>query len=253
MVGLSTQTDLERRLFWKKKPAPGPWDLAKEAKPEAPQSADEKRSNAAKDLAASLRQYHEAALEAARGGPDAEWEAAREKVEKARELVQESRLAYALGRCIPEHVLYWSSWSQREDFQKYVGFAGSDISARREQDGDEEFPDRKTEIVEFTFNGSRYRFQLIDKGYSLVPDDEANKWGYVELYWEDELVARFQVGQDYSRVYSHWSYADVKALKVGEWMQDILEISAQIEAANQKSRERLLAGFDLESAKDIEI
>lgn len=56
----------------------------------------------------------------------------------------EGRLAFALGRCLPEHIKYWHAWSQRDDFRKWVGFDAQKIKAHQheEQDGS-----RKVKVV----------------------------------------------------------------------------------------------------------
>lgn len=50
------------------------------------------------------------------------------------------------------------------------------------------------------------------------------------------MVAKFGLIDDLSKEYSTWSFSDVRALSVGPWMQDVLDMAAQVEGSKQKKR-----------------
>ena len=154
-------------MFWRKRKQV-PTTLPSQAfstAVEAELTQSEKLGDAARRLAASLNAYSEAAYRASQSEPDLELLEAKAKVDAARKLVTEGRLAYSLGRCLPEHMEHWPSWSKREDFQSLVGFDASDISATS---AELEEGSRKVKVatIEFTFNGTRYRFVMRDRGLS---------------------------------------------------------------------------------------
>jgi hypothetical protein len=243
-------------MFWKKKQPAGRIDAAGPAQPAPPaapkpKTPAERLNEAASTLAASLAAYSEAAYRAAQPGADAELQAVYDKVNAARELVTKGRLAYALGRCLPEHVKYWPSWIKRDDFEKYIGFAATEISATetKEEDGSREI---KVSTIDFTFNGGRFRLILRDKGMSYAPGDPF-RFGEVELFTGIERVAKFKIMEDVLKEYSEWEFSDVRALKVGPWMQDVLDMSAQIEASRRLRMDEFQNERAREAALDIDL
>lgn len=197
---------------------------------EVPKSPEEQLRASAEALALSLRAYADAAQSAYRPRHDADVIAARKKVDLARKLIQDSGIANALASSIPDHVRYWASWINQEDFSSNVGFEATDISAVKNDDG-------KGSIVEFTFNSNRYRLVINDFGSSSY-----GRLGEVELFLANKRVAKIDVRRVDKQDYSYWQFSDVRALKVGDWMKDVLDIAAQIEAPGLKSLEDFLAG-----------
>ena len=142
-------------MFWKKK-EPHP-RIKPEKSPPAPmekKSSSDRLRDATSKLAESLSAYSEAAYGASQSEPDAELLDAQAKVNAARKLVTEGRLAYSLGRCLPEHMEHWPAWSQRKDFQTWVGFNASEIVATSIEVAE---GSRQVKIanIEFTFNASK--------------------------------------------------------------------------------------------------
>lgn len=217
----------------------------------APLSRVDRFNEAAATLAASLDTYADAAFCASREAPDKDLVEARAKVEAARKLVTEGRLAYALGRCLPGHVEHWPAWINRDDFRKWVHFDAQSIAAyeHEEQDGSR---NAKVVTIDFIFNGRQYRFVLRDRGMSYAPD-RSDKIGEVELWHNDFLVAKFEVIEDLLKEYSEWEFSDVLALRVGQWMQDVLDIAAQIEAGRHRSLGRFTDERTVEAAKNIDL
>lgn len=240
-------------MFWKKKP---PVERHEPVQPELPaapkpKTPTEKLNEAASTLAASLNAYSEAAYCASQAGPDAVLQAAYDKVEAARKLVTEGRLAYALGRCLPEHVKYWPSWIKRNDFDKYVGFAATEIVAA-ETEEDDGSRSTKVKTIDFTFNDERYRLILRDRGMSYAPGDPY-RLGEVELFTGIERVAKFEIGEDISKEYSQWEFSNVQALKVGPWMQDVLNMATQIEASRRRSMDEFQDERARKAAQEIDL
>ena len=202
-----------------------------------PKTSAELLEEAASKLAASLSAYSEAAYHASKSEPDAELRAASDKLKCARKLVLEGRLAFALGQCLPKHVEHWPTWSQRDDFGDWVGFKADDISATetKEKKGSQTF---RVATIQFTFDGRRYRLVLRDYGMSPVPD-MIEKHGDVELFLDQERVAKFEIFKDLMKEYSDWEFRDVSVLKAGPWMKDVIDMASQIET----SRRERIAGY----------
>ncbi|MBJ3764598.1 hypothetical protein ILP92_17825 [Maribius pontilimi] len=240
-------------MFWKKKPPPETHEPVRSEPPAAPQpkTPTEKLNEAASTLAASLIAYSEAAYRASQPGPDAELQAAYDKVEAAHKLVTEGRIAYALGRCLPEHVKYWPSWIKQDDFENYVGFAATEIAAteEKEEDGSRNI---KVKTIDFTFNDGHYRLILRDRGMSYAPDDPY-RLGEVELFTEIERVAKLEIVEDISKEYSQWEFSEVRALKVGPWMQDLLDMATQIEVSRRRRMDEFQDERAREAARDIDL
>jgi len=197
---------------------------------EAAKLPEEQLNASAEALALSLRAYADAAQSAYRPQRDADVIAARQRIDLARKLIRDSGIANALASSIPDHVRYWASWINREDFTSHVGFEATDISAVAKDDG-------KGSIIEFTFNSNRYRLVVSDFGRSSY-----GQHGEVELFLAQKRVAKIDVRRVDKPEYSYWQFSDVRALKVGDWMKDVLDIAAQIEAPGLKSLEDFLAG-----------
>jgi hypothetical protein len=238
-------------MFWRKKPQPEPSRRKTTVHEHVSKSLVDQLNEAADKLASSLHTYSEAAYKAAQEVPDNELIEARAKVKAARKLVMDGRIAYALGRCIPEHVKHWPSWITRDDFHKWVHFDAQDIAvyAHDEQDGSRNI---KVVAVDFTFNQNRYRFVLLDRGMSYVPDS-LEKLGEVQLWLGELVVAKFDVIEDLDDEYSEWQFSDVRALRVGLWMKDMIDISTQIEAGRRKGPEEFLDNQTLDAARNIEL
>lgn len=240
-------------MFWKKKQPAEKQGAARSDLPAAPATKTEAQrlNEAAAALAASLKAYSEAAYRAAQHSPDAELQAAHSKLQAARRLVKEGRIAYALGRCLPEHMKNWPFWIEREDFKKYVGFAASDINANRTKEADS-VREINVSTIEFTFNDVRYRLIMWDRGYSPAPGDPF-RLGEVEFFVGNERVAKFDIVENYTKEYSHWEFGDVRALKVGQWMQDVLDMAAQIDSRTRRDLDKLRDDRAREAARDIDL
>lgn len=219
--------------------------------PKITNSSEKDITRAAKKLAESLNAYSTAAYDASIERPNAKLTEARIKTEAARTIFRDGRLGYALGKCIPEHVKYWHSWSEREDFLSYVKFNASDIKANysEEKSGSRT---AKTSHISFNFNGSDYELVFRKLGQSYIPESTEYD-GEIELSYQGSVVAKIDIVEDYMNEYSTWEYRDVKALKVGPWMKDILEIATQIEISERNEHNNFMDKLTLETAKNIDL
>jgi hypothetical protein len=110
----------------------------------------------------------------------------------------------------------------------------------------------KVVTINFTFNEARYQIILRDRGMSYVPD-ASERHGEIELWLRDEIVAKFELIENVAKDYSQWEYRDVRALRVGPWMKDILDIATQIESGKNKRSEDFHNNRILETAKNISL
>jgi len=204
----------------------------------------------AKNLAVALNEYSRAAYEAL-DVEDRELQEAYIKVNNAEKLVRESRLGFALGRCIPEHVKHWPSWITRDDFPKWVGFNGQNITAEKVERGSE-YGLEKVSKISFEFNSTSYQLLLIDEGISRAPGD-TYRFGKIQLIADNVKVANFGLMEDFSDEYSTWEFANVNALKVGNWMQDMLDIAAQIQKSDEHRRKAFTDNRIRAAAKEIDL
>ena len=240
-------------MLWKRKaPPPKPASI-KPPTVESPKTREEQLEEVADKLAASLSNYREAAYRASNPAPSEELKAAREKIKRAEELVLEGGLALALGRYLPEHVKYWATWSQKEDFRDWVGFDATQITAT---ESEEEGGSGTATVVtiDFVFNDTIYRLILRDYGMSPVTwrvPGGLDQRGEIELFTNDLRVAKFGLAQDRMKDYPEWGFTDVRALKVGPWMKDVIDMATQIEASARKQFDEALNTRIRETARDI--
>lgn len=219
-------------MFWKKKQDRVVAEPVVTTMKPGPKSKQDELEEAAKKLASSLRTYADASYAAQQVAPDEELNAAYRKVEIARKIVREGRIAHALGCCLPEHMSHWHAWSQRDDFMRWVKFDASNIVSTR---ATEEIGARRIEVTtnDFIFNDRPYRLVFRNGGLSSAPGDDTYR-GEVHFYAGEICVAKFDIRKDLMDEYAQWEFVDVTGFRVGAWMQDVLDMTAQIEASQQR-------------------
>lgn len=228
-------------MFWKRKQEPddrtGEPVIALGPIQPAPMSKQAALEAATEELALSLRSYAEALYAAQKDPIDEELIAAHQKVKRARKIAVEGRIAYALGHCLPEHMAHWPAWSQRDDFMDWVGFDATNIMSTRttEEDGVRRVVVSRND---FTFRARQYRLVFRDSGLSSAPDDHVYI-GEVHFYAGDTRVAKFDVTKDLMKEYSEWQFADLTCFRVGTWMQEVLDMAAQIEVHREQKMSRV--------------
>jgi hypothetical protein len=240
-------------MFWKKKQSEASEKVSAiaAAPPTQPKTKQNDLEDAAGRLAASLHSYSEAAYVANMSAPDQELKAAHRKVEMARKIVRDSRIGYALGRCLPDHMEHWHAWSQRPDFMKWVNFEASNITSTRSQ---EEDGARRIDVTtnHFNFKGRPYCLVFRNSGLSSAPGDDHYR-GEVHFFAGDGCVAKFTVSKDLMKEFAQWQFTDVKALKVGTWMQDVLDMAAQIDANRQRRMDQFVDDHARKAADEIDL
>lgn len=242
-------------LFWKKKQeqdlkAAEPIMVAEPIE-SAPKSTQAGLEEAAKRLAASLRLYADGSYAAKKAVPDEELTAAHYKVQIARKIATEGRIAYALGRCLPEHMAHWHAWSKRDDLMDWVGFDATNITSFQTM---EESGGRRVVVTtnDFTYRDRLYRLVFRDSGLSSAPDDHVYI-GEVHFYSGDTRVAKFDVTKDLMKEYSEWQFAEVTGFRVGTWMQEVLDMAAQIEASREQKMNRFSDERARKAADEIDL
>jgi hypothetical protein len=240
-------------MFWKKKQdqrSGEPVMAADPVKP-SPKSKQEELEAAAKELANSLRSYADASYAAQQTVPDEELKAAHHKVQIARKIVTEDRIAYALGRCLPEHLAHWHGWSQREDFMKWVQFDARNITSFRTT---EEIGVRRIEVTrnDFTFRNRPYRLVFRDRGLSSTPGENTYR-GEVHFFSGETCVAKLSVSKDLMNEYAQWEFVEVRGFRVGTWMQEVLDMAAQIEGSQERLMNKFIDDRAREAADEIDL
>lgn len=186
---------------------------------------------AACNFANALAEYERYALRLETPDRDPELEEARRKMRMAQRIVDEGRISYALCRQLLEHIRYWPAWIERNDFEKHVVFDAREVTAREES---AEGKCTRKIVVEFSFGNRRYRIAFTDKGFSHVPDDTL-RYGEITFDVDDVSVLSMDITQGIDE-FAYWKSSSVKSFRAGDWMQELLTISAQIEARNRTKR-----------------
>jgi hypothetical protein len=202
-------------------------------------------------LAAALAAYQADFEKKLKSQPNPNAEEARQRIKRAEDLVRQSGLGKALEMLLA-HMKYWPSWSERDDFRKWVGFPVGEVLAKEQSDEDR-FSRTKTMIVCFTYQGSQYALVFKDNGGTSLPDGEVYYSGTVEFVANSETVLGLNISQDRTEFTSDWRYHSVYALKMGAWSKAVLEIAAYIRAHDRNSSIRSNDARVMDQAKKISI
>jgi len=213
-------------------------------------SAMFEKSSSTDNLAKALADYKADFEKRMKAAPNPDAAQAKEIVRQAEELVRRSGLGKALTDLL-EDTKYCPSWSQREDFQKNVGFPASKIQARKD-----EKPDRlgrkTTTTVYFTYRDCRYGMIFNDEGSTTMPDGDLLHSGTVEFVADDKVVLGLNIsleGDDYRE----WHWFQVYALRIGDWTKHLLEIAVHIKNTHEASSEQYNENALLARAKNISL
>ena len=190
-----------------------------------------REATAAEKLAEALSEYEQCALNFERRAPDQDLDDAYRKVRLAKKVVDEGCISHALCQLL-EHVEHWPSWIMRDDFEEYIVFDATEITAREAKMGGSR---GKTTDVSFVFGERHYRVVFTNEGLSSIPED-LHYYGEIEFLVDDRVVLSMNISQDISNEFPHWKMGSVKAFDPGNWMQELLLMSAQIEMRNEVKR-----------------
>lgn len=208
------------------------------------------RDKAADKLAAALAEYQADFEKRLQSAPNPDAQEAKSRIERAKALVDQSGLGKALITLLA-HVKYWPTWSQREDFRKWVGFPADEVLAKEERK-QEKYKSETTTIVLFVYQGARYGIVFRDKGSSILPDGDYFQSGSLDFISNGEAVLGLDVSLG-SEEFAEWRYFGVNALKMGPWSKVLLEIASHIRAYEANSRARRDDDYAIDKAKNISI
>lgn len=202
-------------------------------------------------LAFALAEYQKDFEKKLQAQPDPDAEAAKERIRRAKELVRQSGLGNALVTLL-EHVKYWPSWSQRDDFKNRAGFPMSGVLAKKQQE-DGQDKTTNTTVVCFVYDGTQYALRFKDNGSTSMPDGDTFHSGTVEFIFNKETVLGLDISEDNDEFTSAWHYSGVHALRMGPWSKALLEIAAHISAHETKSNMERNDAYAINKAKNITI
>lgn len=82
-----------------------------------------------------------------------------------------------------------------------------------------------------------------------------SRYGKVEFFAGDDRVLGVDITADASRgfEYERWRFFTVFAFAPGQWMKDLVEIAAHIDAHKTGSRNQLFDDIAIEKAKNIRL
>lgn len=199
-----------------------------------------------------LSKYQTHFYETAKTNSNPNADEAKKTIDRARKLISESRVGYSICALV-EHVKYWPSWSQRDDFQNHVAFPAWDVAASAEKT-QENRPKHRI-IVGFTYSGSPFTVDFLDEGVPNWGGDDYNRYGKIEFYSGVNRVLGVEISADTSRgfEYERWTFQDVFAFAPGEWMKHLVEIAALIDAHRTNDRNKFFEDRAIEQAKNIRL
>ncbi|MBX3515008.1 MAG: hypothetical protein KF750_15610 [Xanthobacteraceae bacterium] len=177
-----------------------------------------------------------------------EIEAAQAVVRKARKVIAETGIGRALAPILIFEVQHWHTWSEREDFAELRHFPATDVYGEHETgDGF-----RSITRIYFRYNGNQYGVILNDKGSHNFGDDYSHH-GTIDLIADDTIVLGLDVSEATKYDISRWTWSDVYAFQPGNWMKELLEIEAHIEAGQERFMEEIESDDILSRAKNIKM
>ena len=210
----------ELKMFWKPKDRKEP-TLSKEAQNK---KANSEISISEEDLAQQLQRFYQKQKEKLAVPEDSELEEVEAKVSKATKFLYDSGLEAAVGTIIPDHIKNWGAWSKQDNFyDRIVGFNAQNLKVREKD---------KNLYLNFVYNDSNYSVELkgssyTDRSSSLVILLDNNPVLEINLFISERNNGLFSYNFDH-----------LNKLIVGKWMQDILSMSAEIEAHELASQKK---------------
>jgi hypothetical protein len=168
-------------------------------------------------------------------------------IREAEGIVRQSGLGAALAPTIIGEIYHWPSWSQRDDFLKWVHFPAEQITASEKKEGTE-----TTKGILFTYQGQRYGVRFIDGGSFSLPDGDSAQHGIVDFVVDGETVLGLNISQDQEE-YSKWTWFNLYAFKPGPWTKQLIEIAAHIEQGKRRSLSEYHEQDVLKRAKNIKL
>jgi hypothetical protein len=198
-------------------------------------------------LVAALDAYRRDFEKRTRPAENKDVKAAAALIQEAEEIVRRTKLGAALAPTMIEEIYHWPSWSQRDDFLKWVHFPAEQIIASEKKDGKDAIKG-----ILFTYQGQRYGVRFIDHGAFSLPDGEFAQHGTVDFVVNGETVLGLKISQDQEE-FSHWTWFNLYAFRPGPWTKHLVEIAALIEEGKRRSLSEYYEKDLLERAKNIKL
>lgn len=178
-----------------------------------------------------LSAYHKHFYEKVRGGPDKTAEEAYELVERARFVIQQSRVGYSICALV-ETVKHWPAWLKRGNFPEKIQFPATNISGSEKRINDDKFPNKQI-TVHFTYSGTQYTLVFLDEGFADAENDP-HIYGKAEFFVADVRVLGLDISAKRDSYAERWAHSDVFAFTPGDWMKHVVEIGAHIDAYDDR-------------------
>jgi hypothetical protein len=189
------------------------------APPPPPPSTEEERLVRE---AADVQDQWEREREAVEQAHDDEMQPIQERIQKARQFVEDSGVGNAACDIL-RIMWHWPSWSKGDSWQMPVAVTGLDGGKTPAQ----EHSMREGTWLGWTSNDERYRLELsISSAFSDLGD--LRLWVGEQLVMHLDVVQRSRPGAEYSS----WGVTDVSAFKAGPWMLQLNELAGRLRIAD---------------------
>lgn len=174
---------------------------------------------------------------------------AMETVSRAKRIAGDSGIGPALAPTLLEEVRYWPSWSQRDDFQKWVHFPAIDVFGSDEKDE----RGHKITRVYFRYKECQYGVYFVDEGCKAWEpiNDDPSYYGKVELTLDGQTVLGLDIQRKMFPDHARWRWTNVFAFTAGAWMKDLIEIASYIELDMEYRLDTAIAEDVIERASGI--
>jgi hypothetical protein len=167
-------------------------------------------------------------------------EAVRTKLERAREYVRKSGLDQALPT-VWEEIEHWGTWVNMPDewsppdgVTEIRGGEGSDES-----------------YVSWKWHGHVYRMQF-RRRRSYTPDGDL-EFAEIDLIVDGEPAITLDCTKDGYETWEQWRGSDVKQLRVGPWMSDIIRFAGHLKLTSERQTWQFFAEADEQRARRIDL
>jgi len=214
-------------LFKRKKLDNDPWidgatDEANRAVTSEPELTSEKQ------IIQSVERFRvemSAARSKAKGERELSIKDDKETIRRAEEFVRKTSIGNSLTSIL-RTMWHWGAWSLRDDWNLVEKVPSLAVHHSNDNSGN-------NKKLLFDYNDSSYEMALDDRG-SPYPECEENI-GSITLMCNSECVIQIGVTQHFNQEYDMWSYSGVESLKLGDWIQDIVELDEKVSLACAES------------------
>lgn len=222
-------------MFWRSKPP---------KQPEPPKFERLPENTPEQKLSRALSQYQTDYYKNLTAATNEDADRAKQLVSDALTFVNDSRLSYSLCRSVLGHVKYWPSWAKREDFGEWCREPFKYVSGSNES--------LRDVVVTFLYSDRPYTIRFADHGIPSFADD-MTALGKIELNAGDKSVLGLDIYEDRSKEYSHWTPLNLFAFQPGDWMKDLVEMGAHVDAEFKRRMDNLQNKYALDRAARIHL